>query len=80
MIICICRRVSDFAITQVAKSGASFDELQLDLGVAMQCRACEGCARELYAQYQSAATAFCRSAGVPMIMPQPSQRLPQLHA
>jgi bacterioferritin-associated ferredoxin len=80
MIICICQRVSDRAITQMSRSGASFDDIQLELGVATQCRACEGCARELHAQCQSAATAYCRSEGIPMIMPQPSSRASQAHA
>jgi bacterioferritin-associated ferredoxin len=63
MIICICQRVSDRDITLMSRSGASFDDLQLELGVATQCRACEGCARDLHAQCQSSgAVAFCRSA------------------
>ncbi len=77
MIICICQRVSDRDITRMSRSGASFDDLQLELGVATQCRACEGCARELHAQcQQSSAVAYCHSAnthGQPMIMPQPSR-------
>jgi bacterioferritin-associated ferredoxin len=75
MIICICQRVSDRDISQMSRSGASFDDIQLELGVATQCRACEGCARELHAQcVSSGAIAYCRSEGVPMIMPQPSHR------
>ncbi len=81
MIICICQRVSDRAITQMAKFGASFDDIQLELGVATQCRACEGCARELHAQCQSAAIAYCRPEGMSVIMSQPSHRSsPHLHS
>lgn len=64
----------------MAKSGASFDDIQLELGVATQCRACEGCARDLHAQCQSSAgIAFCRPEGVPMIMPQPRDHAAQPH-
>jgi bacterioferritin-associated ferredoxin len=76
MIICICQRVTDRDITRMSRSGASFDELQLELGVATQCRSCEGCARELHAQCQaSGATAFCRAVDASMISHQPTQRL-----
>jgi bacterioferritin-associated ferredoxin len=67
MIICICQRVSDRDITQMSRLGASFDDLQLELGVATQCRACEGCARDLHAQCSSA-VAFCHSAQAPAVM------------
>ncbi len=81
MIICICQRVSDRAITQMAKSGASFDDIQLELGVATQCRSCEGCARDLHAQcINGASLAFCKPEGVPMIMPQPRYQAAHLHA
>jgi bacterioferritin-associated ferredoxin len=69
MIICICQRVSDRDITRMSRSGASFDDLQLELGVATQCRACEGCARDLHAQCQSSgAVAFCHTAQAPALM------------
>ncbi len=68
----------------MSRSGASFDDIQLELGVATQCRACEGCARDLHAQCQSSGIAFCKPAGridaMPMIMPQPSRSFAQLHA
>jgi bacterioferritin-associated ferredoxin len=66
MIICICQRVSDRDITQMSRLGASFDDLQLELGVATQCRACESCARDLHAQC-SGAVAFCHSAQAPAV-------------
>jgi bacterioferritin-associated ferredoxin len=81
MIICICQRVSDRDIARMSRSGASFDDLQLELGVATQCRACEGCARELHTQCQSSgAVAFCRSAhpapSMPMVYTSPLKLLP----
>ncbi len=54
----------------MSRTGASFDDLQLELGVATQCRSCEGCARELHAQCQAnGAQAYCRPADVPMLQP-----------
>jgi bacterioferritin-associated ferredoxin len=53
MIVCVCRRVSDREIARHARAGMSFDEIQLELGVATQCGNCEGCAREVVAQCQS---------------------------
>lgn len=65
MIICVCHRVSDRDITRMSQGGASFDELQWELGVATQCGRCEDCAREVHAQCQaSGAVALCRDANV----------------
>lgn len=50
MIVCVCRRVSDREIARHAHAGMSFDEIQFELGVAMQCGRCEGCARDVVAQ------------------------------
>ncbi|MDM0113184.1 (2Fe-2S)-binding protein [Variovorax sp. J22R133] len=50
MIVCVCRRVSDREIARHARAGMSFDEVQLELGVATQCGQCEGCARDVVAQ------------------------------
>ena len=50
MIVCICRRVNDKAIAQAARCGASFDDIQLDLGVATQCGQCESSARAVWMQ------------------------------
>jgi bacterioferritin-associated ferredoxin len=47
MIVCVCRRVSDRDIERLARSGcASFDELQMELGVATCCGQCAECARQ----------------------------------
>jgi bacterioferritin-associated ferredoxin len=48
MIICICARVSDKTIEQAARAGRSFDDLQADHGVALQCGQCHDCARHLW--------------------------------
>lgn len=50
MIVCVCNRVSDREITRQAHAGMSFDDIQLELGVATCCGRCEGCARELVEQ------------------------------
>lgn len=50
MIVCVCHRVSDRDIARHARAGWSFDDIQLELGVATQCGQCEGCARDLVAQ------------------------------
>lgn len=50
MIVCVCRRISDREIARHARAGMSFDEVQLELGVATQCGRCEGCARDVVAQ------------------------------
>ena len=50
MIVCVCNRVSDREITRQAHAGMSFDDIQLELGVATCCGCCEGCARELVEQ------------------------------
>lgn len=49
MIVCVCRRVSDRDIERHARGGcASFDELQMDTGVASCCGNCADCAREVF--------------------------------
>lgn len=50
MIVCVCRRVSDREITRHAQAGLDFDGIQFELGVALQCGQCEGCARALVAR------------------------------
>ena len=50
MIVCVCHRISDREISRHAHTGMSFDEIQLELGVATQCGNCEGCARSLVQQ------------------------------
>lgn len=50
MIVCVCHRVSDREIVRHVRNGMTFDDLQLELGVATGCGRCEGCAREVVAQ------------------------------
>lgn len=49
MIVCVCQRVSDRDIERHAHNGCgSFDELQLDSGVASCCGRCTDCARSVF--------------------------------
>lgn len=50
MIVCVCNRISDREIVRHARAGMSFDDIQLELGVATCCGQCEGCAREIVSQ------------------------------
>ena len=53
MIVCVCRRVSDRDIERLVRSGcSSFDELQMELGVATCCGQCAECARKTLAASQ----------------------------
>lgn len=47
MIVCVCKAVSDRHIRQALKDGVAetFDDLQIDLGVATCCGKCEDAAR-----------------------------------
>lgn len=54
MIVCVCKRISDKIIIRNAMVGATFDDIQFDLGVATQCGRCESCARNIVAQCQGA--------------------------
>jgi bacterioferritin-associated ferredoxin len=54
MIVCVCRRVSDRDIARAAHQGLSFDEIQLELGVATQCGRCAECACGIVAQCNGA--------------------------
>ena len=56
MIVCVCHRVSDHSIARAARSGMSFDDIQLELGVATQCGQCESCARALVSECCSASS------------------------
>ncbi len=49
MIVCVCRRVSDRDIEREVRQGCnSFDDLQIDLGVATSCGACTDCAVQTF--------------------------------
>jgi bacterioferritin-associated ferredoxin len=61
MIVCVCRRVSDRDIEHAARSGCtSFDDLQMELGVATCCGRCTECAQETLAAAQAQATSVVR--------------------
>lgn len=55
MIVCVCNRISDREIARHARAGLSFDEIQLELGVATQCGCCEQTARDVAAQCSASA-------------------------
>ena len=50
MIVCVCNRVSDREIARHVHAGMSFDDIQLELGVATVCGNCERCARDVVEQ------------------------------
>jgi bacterioferritin-associated ferredoxin len=54
MIVCVCHRISDREIARHARAGMDFDDIQFELGVATQCGQCEGCARDIVNQCNSA--------------------------
>jgi bacterioferritin-associated ferredoxin len=51
VIVCVCRRISDRDIARAAHDGMSFDDVQMELGVATQCGSCESDARQCHAQH-----------------------------
>jgi bacterioferritin-associated ferredoxin len=50
MIVCVCHRVSDKEIAELASQGMGFDEVQFELGVATQCGRCAECAHDVIAR------------------------------
>jgi bacterioferritin-associated ferredoxin len=63
VIVCVCRRISDRDIARAAYEGMSFDDLQMEFGVATQCGSCESDARQCHAQHCcSGAVALIRRA------------------
>jgi bacterioferritin-associated ferredoxin len=52
VIVCVCHRVSDRAIAAAVEDGCrTFEQLQLELGVATRCGACRTCARETFERH-----------------------------
>jgi bacterioferritin-associated ferredoxin len=71
MIVCVCHRVSDRDIARAAKEGcASFDDLQLDIGVATSCGKCLDCARQTFELHAGAAVAAAIDKAVCFARPQ----------
>lgn len=57
MIVCVCRRISDRDIERHVRNGcSSFDELQMDSGVASCCGNCTDCARDVFNAARAAPT------------------------
>ncbi|MBN9203277.1 (2Fe-2S)-binding protein [Methylibium petroleiphilum] len=48
MIVCVCHRISHREIERHATACDSFDELQLNTGVATGCGRCGDCARSVF--------------------------------
>ncbi|MBX9795120.1 MAG: (2Fe-2S)-binding protein [Burkholderiaceae bacterium] len=52
MIVCVCRRVSDRDIEREVHRGCpSFEDLQIDLGVATSCGTCTVCAVQVFEKH-----------------------------
>lgn len=50
MIVCVCRNISEGDIMRKASEGLGFDDIQMDLGIALQCGQCAACARMVIAK------------------------------
>ena len=50
MIICLCANVSDKRIKQAILEGATFEDLQIDLGACIQCGCCKPLIDEMLEQ------------------------------
>ena len=56
MYVCICRQITDKDIRQRCEEGATtFSELRAELGLASDCGRCGRYAREIIAEFSSAA-------------------------
>lgn len=53
MIVCVCNQVSDRQIKCCVRAGMSFNDIQLEFGVATCCGTCETCATELVEREQA---------------------------
>ncbi|WKB53759.1 (2Fe-2S)-binding protein [Eleftheria terrae] len=66
MIVCVCRKVSDRDIERAARAGcASFDDLQMELGVATCCGRCAECAQQTLESATHKQTVGARAACAP---------------
>lgn len=51
MIICICKNISEKTIIHEIRNGSSFDDLQMNLGVALCCGCCSQCIHALVKEH-----------------------------
>ena len=56
MIVCVCHRISHREIERHASACDSFDELQLNTGVATGCGRCGDCARSVFDEAREQST------------------------
>jgi bacterioferritin-associated ferredoxin len=70
MIVCICQRVSDRDIVRIVREGAaSFEDLQIETGVASRCGCCQSCARAVFDQACADAGARSHACGEALVGP-----------
>jgi bacterioferritin-associated ferredoxin len=62
MIVCVCRRLSHRDIESQASECDSFDELQMNTGIATACGRCTDCAQAVFRQAQQASPCISRGA------------------
>ena len=73
MIVCVCNRISDREINRHVQQGCmSFDELQMETGVATCCGCCESCAREILDEARRQARRVDVAHFVEVAMPSPA--------
>lgn len=52
MIVCVCKNVSEAKIVKAIENGSTFEELQMDLGVATRCGCCTLCIMSLIKKHK----------------------------
>ena len=48
MIVCVCHRVNELAVRDWARRGVTFEDFQMETGVATRCGRCRSCARDIW--------------------------------
>lgn len=51
MIVCVCKNISEKKLIQEIHNGSSFDDLQMNLGVALRCGCCRQCIHSLLKEH-----------------------------
>ena len=73
MIVCVCNRISDREIKRHAQQGCmSFDDLQMETGVATCCGCCESCARDVFHEARNHSRRIDIASMVQIAMPMPA--------